>query len=256
MQAKAIDAPHDWYDGFFEGDWIDHVALHIPQERTQTEVEFIVEKLELGESARILDLACGHGRVSLELARRGHRVTGLDLSPRSLAVARDAAEREALDVEWIEADMREIPSDREFDAVVNLFTAYGYFDDEAENERVLQAVARVLAPGGRFLIDTINLLSLAGRYAETLWRETGGEVLWLAEHSFDFLRGRNQARWVFVLPDGTRSELVHSVRTYTPHELAEALTRAGLEVEAGWGDFEGGDLSFQGRRLILLARKG
>ncbi len=97
----------------------------------------MIDKLELEPGARVLDLACGHGRISLELARRGFHVTGLDLRPRSLELARVAAEGEGLEVEWIRADMREIPPGRRFDAVVNVFTAFGYFDDEPENQRVL-----------------------------------------------------------------------------------------------------------------------
>ena len=256
MQTEGKPAvPADWYDGFFEGDYLDLLALRFPAERTEHEVDFIVEKLGIEPPARILDLACGHGRISVALARRGYRVTGLDLSPRSLALASAAAARECLEVEWVHADMREIPDDARFDAVVNVFTAFGYFDDDAENQRVLDGVARALVPGGVFLMDVINLLSLARRYADRWWDDLGEGVVQLAEHRFDFLRGRNTARWTFIRPDGTRSELVHSVRTYAPNELAAMLERAGLEVESAWGGFDGSELSFDGRRLILLAGK-
>ena len=253
--GNELAVPADWYDGFFEGDWLDHIALHFPEERTEREVEFILEKLELEPPARILDLACGHGRISIALARRGYRVTGLDLSPRSLELARAAAEQERLDVEWVHADMREIPAGAQFDAVVNLFTAFGYFDDEEENQRVLDGVAAALVPGGRFLIDVGSLLALSRRYRERWWQKLEDGVIEFDEHSFDFLRGRNAARWTFIRPDGTRTELVHSVRVYAPHELARMLERAGLEVESAWGGFDGSEVSFDTWRLILLARK-
>ena len=247
--------PADWYDGFFEGDSLDHVALEIPEDRTQQQVDFIVEQLDLAPGGRILDLACGHGRISLELARRGYAVTGLDLSPRSLALARAAAEHEGLRVDWVHADMREIPAGTPFDAVVNVFTAFGYFDDEVENRRVLEGVERALAPGGRLLIDTINLLGLVCRYRDRSWNETAAGVLHLQEHRYDVLRGRNEATWTFVRPDGTRSELIHSVRTYAPHELTRLLEHAGLTVVGSWGAFDGGELTMESRRLILLAEK-
>jgi 2-polyprenyl-3-methyl-5-hydroxy-6-metoxy-1,4-benzoquinol methylase len=256
MQEEwTMDVPADWYDGFFENDWLIHVALAIPDERTQQQVDFVVERLELEPGARILDLACGHGRISLELARRGYDVTGLDLSPRSLELAREAAQREELDVDWVQADMREIPEGSEFDAIVNVFTAFGYFDEEDENQRVLDGVAQALRPGGRFLIDTINLLGLVRGYRERGWDETADGVVHLQEHRYDVLRGRNDVTWTFVKPDGTRSELLHSVRLYTPHELAAMLERAGLRVEGSWGGFDGSELSFETWRLILLARK-
>ena len=251
----GFDVPADWYDGFFEGDWLDEIALRAPEERTQQQVEFLVEKLALEPGARVLDLACGHGRVTLELARRGYRVTGLDLSPRSLELARAAAEGERLAIDWVHADMREIPAGPPFDAIVNVYTSFGYFDADDDNQRVLDGVAAALAPGGRFLIDVVNLLSLARRYRDTMWEELEDGMLFLQDHRFDFLAGRNRARWTFVRTDGTRSELVHSVRGYTPHELAKMLSRAGLEVVGSWGDFDGSELSFAGWRLILLARK-
>jgi cyclopropane fatty-acyl-phospholipid synthase-like methyltransferase len=252
--SGSPDVPDDWYDGFFEGDWLDQIALHADPERTQEQVEFIVEKLALEPEARVLDLACGHGRITLALARRGYRMTGLDLSPRSLELAREAAAQEGLEVDWVHADMREIPAGAGFDAIVNVFTSFGYFQEEPQNQRVLDGVARALAPSGRFLIDVVNLLGLTRRYRERMWEEREG-VVWLQEHDYEILAGRNRAVWTFVRPDGSRSELVHSLRTYAPHELAAMLRWAGLEVEGAWGGFDGSELSFDSWRLILLARK-
>jgi cyclopropane fatty-acyl-phospholipid synthase-like methyltransferase len=254
MSEASFEVSPDWYDGFFEGDWLDGIALHLDAERTAQQVEFVVEKLALTEGARVLDLACGHGRISLELARRGYRVTGLDLSPRSLELACEAAEREGLAIDWVHADMREIPAGSEFDAVISVFTSFGYFEEEKENQRVLQGVERALAAGGLLLIDVVNLLGLARRFQERRWSEEH-DVLFLEEHEFDLQRGRNRSRWTFVRPDGTRSELVHSLRTYAPHELVAMLERAGLEPEGSWGGFDGSELSLDSWRLILLARK-
>jgi SAM-dependent methyltransferase len=249
-----VDVDPRWYEGFFERDWLDVIALKFPGERTQVEADFIVEKLELEPGARVLDLACGHGRHTIELARRGFRMTGLDLSPRSLDLARAASAEAGVGVEWVQADMREPPAGP-FDAVMNLFTAFGYFEEEEENQRVLDAVARVLAPGGRFLIDVLNGPGLFGRYADRMWEEREG-VLFLQEHAYDVLRGRNESVWTFLHPDGSKQEIRHSVRVYAPHELARMLESAGLSIDGSWGDWEGGELTRESRRLILRARKG
>jgi SAM-dependent methyltransferase len=252
--VDPIEAAPDWYDGYFEREWLDEIALQAPAERTELQVAFLLERLEAAPGRRVLDLACGHGRISLPLARAGWRVTGLDLSERSLALAREASEREGLEIEWVRGDMRE-PPPGPFDAAISVFTSFGYFADEAENQRVLDAVAAALAPGGLFLIDTVNLLGLVKRYRERGFEQTESGALFLQEHEFDVLAGRNRARWTFVREDGSRSELVHSVRTYTPHELAVMLARAGLEVAGAWGDFEGAELTFDSWRLILLGQK-
>jgi cyclopropane fatty-acyl-phospholipid synthase-like methyltransferase len=252
--VDAIEPDADWFDGFFEGPWLDEIAVRSPAERTEQQVAFLLERLAAAPGHRLLDLACGHGRIALPFARAGWQVTGLDLSERSLALAREASAAEGLKIEWISGDMRE-PPQGPFDAVVNVFTAFGYFEDEAENQRVLDAVTAALAPGGLFLIDTINLLNLAQRWVERFWERTDTGTLFLQEHRFDALAGRSLARWTFVRDDGSREELLHSVRAYTPHELAVMLEGAGLEIAGAWGDFDGAELGFDSRRLILLGRK-
>jgi len=244
-----------WYTSFFDDEWLQSIALHIPPERTAREVDFLVEALRLEPGARILDLACGHGRHSLELARRGYRVTGLDLSEPSLAIAREAAEREGLQVEFLHGDMREIPFVAEFDAVINMFTAFGYLESEAEDQRVLDGVARALKPGGAFLMDTINALWLFRHFRPFEWQELKGGTLLLEKRAYDPLTGRHNATWLLIHPDGRRHQQQGSFRLYTLVELAAMLRRAGLTVEATWGDFEAGEYGLDTRRMIVLARR-
>jgi SAM-dependent methyltransferase len=230
-----VDVKPDWYDGFFEGDWLDEIALNADAEWSERQTNFLVEKLALVTGRRVLDLACGHGRVALPLAERGFAVTGVDLSPRSLELARAAADAQGLDVDLVQSDMREIDFD--------------------ENQRVLDAVARALRPGGRFLIDVINPTGLAIRYQERMWEELDSGATFLQQHEFDIIGGRNKAVWTFVRSDGSRSELAHSLRVYAPWELARMLRSAGLEVTGSWGNFDGDELELSSRRLILGAEK-
>jgi SAM-dependent methyltransferase len=243
-----------WYDGFFEGEWLDFLAGERDAERTAAEVDFVVDKLSLEPGTRVLDLACGHGRHSLELARRGYRVTGVDLSSRSLELAREAAASEGLDVDLVQSDMREIDYDAEFDGAINLFTAFGYFESDDEDRDVVRRIVRALRPGGGFLIDTLNALGLARRYQQRRWEQAAEGVVMLDDSEWDLLAGRTRASWTFIRPDGTRSELRHIVRTYAPWELAALLASAGLTVEEAWGDFEGAPLTYESWRLILVAR--
>ena len=250
------EVPADWYDGYFEEEWLDEIALNIPEERTRAEVDFVLERLELGPGARVLDVACGHGRHSLELARRGFDVTGVDLSPRSIKLASEAAAREGVGATFAVRDAREPGFDGEFDAAINLFTsALGYFETDAENQRVVDAVARALRPGGVFLVDTINLLSLARGFQELEWEEYESGTLMLERRAFDFHTGRMRADWTFVRTDGGRHTLTHSLRVHAPHELTAMFEAAGLEVTGSWGGWDGGALSFDTPRLILRGVK-
>jgi cyclopropane fatty-acyl-phospholipid synthase-like methyltransferase len=211
-------------------------------------------ELSLGPGSRVLDLACGRGRISIGLAQRGVRVTGLDLSPRSLELADRDAKAAGVELELVRRDMRELDSEEAFDAVVCVFTSFGYFPTQEEDEQVLAAVARALVPGGRFLIEMVNTIAIAKEFREFDWQQLEDGTLWLEQRRYDQLTGRHEATWTFVRPDGTRSELRHSLRGYTPAELVAMLGRAGLGVDGSWGSWEGGALG-QGSRTILRARK-
>jgi SAM-dependent methyltransferase len=242
----------DWYDGFFEGEWLDYLALPTDQQWTDRQADFIVEHLELGEGARVLDLACGRGRIAIALAQRGCRVTGLDLSPRSLELARADAETAGVTLELVHRDMRGLDAEREFNAVVCVFSSFGYFVERADDERVLAAVARALVPGGRFLLDMINPVALAPEFVPREWHAFDDGTILLEERSYDHLRGRHESTWTFVHADGTRSERRTSIRGYTAAELVEMLRAVALEIDASWGSWDGTPLG-DGTRTILRA---
>jgi SAM-dependent methyltransferase len=245
----------DWYEGFFDREWLDLLAPdHAGGERTEKEVAFVVERLALEPGARILDLACGHGRHAVELARRGFRVTGFDLSEPSLELARGRAAAERVELDLVQGDMRELPWEGEFEAVLSLFTAFGYFSDKADDERVLAQVERVLRSGGSFLLDVVSLFVLARGFRTRHWEELEDGRTWLDARDYDHLTGRSNVTWTFVGPGGERSELRHSLRIYTLPELAEMLDRAGLDVVEAWGSFEGEPYGFESRRIIVHAR--
>ena len=246
------DVDPRWYDGFFEADWLDY--LQPEADVTLRQVDFVVERLELEPGESVIDVACGRGRHSVELARRGFRVTGIDLSPRSLELARAAAADAGVDVELRHLDMRALDYDRTFDAAINLFTAFGYFDDDAANELVVHGIADALRPGGRFLIDTINPIALAPVFRERDWREFDDGSILVERRWRDQLRGRGGGTWSFVRGSGSRSTLEHSIRMYAPWELRSLLEAAGFEVDGAWGSFEATELG-EGTRTILRARK-
>jgi SAM-dependent methyltransferase len=250
----VTDVDPRWYDGFFEAEWLDYLALPGDPAVTVRGVEFIVEQLALEPDDSVLDVACGRGRHSVELARRGFHVTGIDLSPRSLELARAAAAEAGIEVEFRRLDMRELDYDGVFDAAINVFTSFGYFEEDNENERVLHGIARALRPGGRFLIDTINPITLARVFQEHDWKEFDDGSVMTKHRWQDQLSGRGGGTWTFIHPDGSRSVLEHSVRFYAPWELRILLERSGLTVERAWGSSGGTELG-DGTRTILLAQK-
>ena len=257
------DDARPWYETLFERDWYDYFARGGPgapdedgsyARQTDAEVAFAEEALGLTEPSDVLDLCCGPGRHSVRLARDGHRVTGVDISAYNLEVAAERAAEFGVDVAWSEADMRETGlGESSQDAVINLFTAFGFFDD-AENQRVLEEVARVLQPGGRLLVDLVNRDSLMGRFRPRMWGERHNGALLFQEHAFDSATGRQTTRWNVIKADGERISQSFTVRIYTLQELEVRMAQAGLRVEEAWGGLDGSELNMDSHHLVVLAR--
>ena len=143
-----------WFEEIFDEDYLRTLPFMTP-EQTMREVAFIEASLEATPGAEILDVGCGYGRHAIELVQKGLIVTGLDLSLPLLIKAADDAQRRSVSVNFVHADMRELPFDRKFDGAYCMLTSFGYFDEDA-NLKVAEGVARALKPGGRFLLDIVN----------------------------------------------------------------------------------------------------
>ncbi len=239
---------------FFDEDFARLGLETIEPERTRKETDFIVGTLALKKGSRVLDLCCGVGRHSLELARRGYRgVVGLDLSKPALERAAAQAARERLRVRFIEGDMRRIPFKGELDAMFNFYTSFGYFDDPKEDERVLAGVARALKRGGRFLLETANRDYIVRHFQARNWTEHDGEFV-LEERALDLRTSVTPTTWIFVTREGiVRHE--SRVRLYSLHELSGMLARNGLRLEAAYGTLDKDPLTSEHSRQKLVAVK-
>ena len=245
-----------WYSGFFDDDYLRVFGRVLPEERTAAEVDGVVTQLGLGPGARLLDLCCGHGRHAVPLARLGYRVTGLDLSRVLLTRAARAAAAAGQPLALVEADMRRLPfADGSFDGVVNLFNAFGYLEDEAQDELVLGEVARVLAPGGRFLQELANREALIRGWRDSDVSRTGDGLLVLQERTLDLRASRDLVHYTLLHPDGRRTTRRHSVRLYTLTELAAMLDRSGLELLEVNGDLDGGPLELDSSFVVTLSAR-
>ena len=246
-----------WYVDFFIQDYALLYAHLLTPERTAKEVEFLQRTLALQPGSRVLDLCCGWGRHSIALAALGYQVAGLDLSPTHIQMARDEAQKQGVEVQFIRSDMREVPFQEYFHAAINIFTAFGYLESDEEDQKVLQAVSMALKPGGQFFMDTINREWLVRNFQSQGWETTTpqGHLL-LAERKLDLFTSRIHVRNIIIDPAGSRKETGHVLRLYTLTEMAGMLRRAGLYVAETFGSFDGEEYSIDSRRMIILARKG
>ncbi len=252
---KANPAPMQWYERMFEelGEDFDLVFAQQMQ-RTSAQADFAARALRLAPGARVLDVACGVGRHAIELARRGYLVTGLDLSPTLLGIASGRAERSGTAVEWVEADMRAIPFTDSFDAALNLFSSWGYFERDEEDLRVLRSVAGALKPGGRFLLEVSHQAWVGSHFEPRGWHEAGG-VLVLEQRTINLVSGRLLVEMTVVYPDGRRRTWDYDLRLYTAPEVTRMLGDAGLVVAEIYGGYDGAPLTPDSQRLIVVAER-
>jgi len=242
-----------WYRSFFGQGYLD--SYEFAPERTLQEVDFVERVLALPKGSRILDLCCGHGRHLVELAARGYEMVGLDLDPLFLRLAQEELDRRDLRARLVHADMRDIPPDCEVEAVINLFTAFGYLEDDGEDMKVLEGVARALRPAGKFLMDTMSRDRLVRIFQSHGWHETAKGFRVLEKREFNPLTGRNFVQVIRLAPDGSEQQVWHSWRAYTLTELAKMLKAAGLSVRETYGGYDGSPYSLESRRMIVLAEK-
>lgn len=255
LERLAGPEPLPWYRQAFGEDYLAVYAPFLTPERTAREAEELVRLLALPARAAVLDLACGQGRHAVALARRGFRVTGQDLSEVLLRRAEAAASAQGVSVRWVHGDMREIPFEAEFDAVVNLYTAFGYLESEADDARVLGQVRKALKPGGTFLLDTLGRDGLVRRFRpDEAFRRADGTLV-VREHRFDAVTARWEMRTTRVRPAGSRAEFATSVRLYTPGELGALCAVAGLRVERWYGGLDGAPLELESPRLVVVCRR-
>lgn len=247
-----------WWRKTFNQDYLDIYGPHL-ETRTASEISGLLQICPLALGSSVLDLGCGHGRHSVELAKLGFRVTGLDQSKLFLDKARARAEQLGVSVEWVQGCYFDLSWKNRFDLTISMYHSFGYCDQEAQQEQLLRRVFRSLRPGGWFVIDLWGMQQLEPHLGlhrvelpEYLFQEevtlsktvgAGGEVL----HRLD-------VHQTLIRPGQQPRLYGHHIRLYTPSQLESKLSAAGFSEIELWGNFQGIALP-AGDRLIARARK-
>jgi len=243
-----------WYQTFFGEDYLRIYAPFLPAERTAREVAGITNLLNLPAGSAILDLCCGHGRHAIPLAQQGYQLTGQDLSEAFLQRAKNEAITLGVKARWVLGDMKTIPFENEFDAIINIFTSFGYLASEEEDLQVLQQAHKALKPGGLFLLETVYQPKVIRAFTpHGIIRYDDGLIV-LEERRIDLLTSRNEVHITMLYPDGQRTEHHQSMRIYTLTELIRMQAMVGLQVQAYYGGLDGSPLTMDSR-LVVVSRK-
>lgn len=222
-----MNVQSNWWEHFFQGVTVDMWLKALTPEYSQREAESLARTLALPEGAEVLDVPCGGGRLSLALAARGYRLTGVDLSTEFLDHARSCAGSER--VAWEHRDMRDLPWRARFDGAFCYGNSFGYLDDEG-NAAFLRAVGAALKPGARFVLETPMVLeNLLGHIQDRPWWKVG-DVHLLVQNHYDPTTARLEIEYTFV-SNGCVDVRRGSHRAYTYRELVSLLEASGFSVE-------------------------
>ncbi len=252
----------DWWRHIFnslylktDGDVVDD------QKVTQNEIDFFLEILNIEIDSKILDLCCGHGRHSIELARRGFKnVEGLDRSYTLIRKAKARAKKENLNIRFREGDARKLPYPPDtFDVVMILGNSFGYFESIKDDLLVLKEVFRVLKPWGKILVDVSDGEYLRENFQPRSWEWIDKTYFVCRERSLSFDKQRLISREVIShVKKGVIADQFYAERLYTRESLV------GLMEEAGFSDIKyygtitpnsqrNEDLGMMERRIIVNA---
>jgi len=246
-----------WYVDFFRSDYLNVYGHMFTEERAEKESAFVARALSLTPGASVLDLCCGQGRHSVQLAKRGFKVTGLDLNSEYLELASKAAEAAKVKIDTVTGDMREIPFEKKFDAIVNMYSSFGYLESEDEDLRVLESAAKALKDGGQLLLDMLNREWAIDNYIQNDWHTGADGTLYVERRDLDLATSRMHVHFIVVDSKGGRRESIgHIIRLYTLTEMTRLLERVGMRVTLVFGGFDGEDYATGTRRMIIVAQRG
>lgn len=228
----------DWYKKI----WTLGIKNMSWTEKTGEQVDFIENALGLTRSERILDIACGYGRHSLELARRGYDVVGVDITKDYIDDAIKTAKEENLNVEFLLGDARDIDYTEEFDVTLNLGDgAIGYLENDTENHKIFEGIARALKVGGMSLIDICSQEHALMHFPKKYW-EIGESQISLPCFEYDE-KTKRMLYGGFVIDFGKIAEPPESIsahsstRLYSYDEVTEIFGELGLETQAKYGQY-------------------
>lgn len=255
--SSTPDEP--WFVRAFERIYLD-VYPHRDDAEAERNAPSILALLNLPPNARILDLGCGAGRYARAFARRGHQVTGVDLSADLLEVAREKSPDTPGRPTYVRWDLRQLPFFAQFEGAVSLFTSFGYFPRREDDLAVFQGAHRALVPGGRLVFDFLNEAQVRAELepsSEALTERFRLELeRWIVEDAPDGPRVHKRVRAFWRDTGLPATSFEEQVRLYAASEIDALLEEAGFRlVDEPLGDFDATPFEAGAMRYIRVAER-
>lgn len=223
---------NEWFGTWFDSPYYHILYKHRDHEEAAEFINNLCTYFHFTENDEVMDLACGKGRHSIFLNKKGYDVTGLDLSPKNIAFANTCSNDK---LRFFVHDMRDVFAENKFDYVLNMFTSFGYFDDAAENERAIAAVGKSLKRGGKFILDFMNAKKVIGNLVEA-------ETKLIEDVEFEITRELDDHNFIvknIKFEDrGRRYEFHERVKAISFMEFQDYFDNANLKCINVFGDYQ------------------
>lgn len=226
--AEQGEPQPTWYEDFFGEHYLRTVRTPTPKE-VGAECDFIERAMRVPVGARVLDVGCGLGLQTVEMAARGYQMVGLDISATMISRAYDEAEDRGLQVAFVRGDMREVTFEQPFDALMCWGTSFGYFDEDG-NELLVRKFHQALRPQGLLFLEVVNRDFMIGSQPNQVWFEVDGSVC-MEETDFEYETSRLRVKRRVASQDGRERDREYSIRLYALHEIRSLLERNGFRVD-------------------------
>ena len=242
----------DWTQEYFDDTYRRLFLDTVDPARTRYQVQQVLRLCAILPGATVLDVGCGVGRHSIELAKLGFRVTGVDMNADYISVCRERTAQLGLKAEFHAVDSRVMKLDVRADLTISLWSSFGYYG-EVGDLQILQRVAEHTRRGGHVVVDVENRDYIVKHFVPEEWHENE-QGLVFEKRRFDATDGTVSTRRV-VLSRGERCEYRRVLRMYTVAELAVLLEAAGLRPERWCGDYDGSRFGPESKRMIAIAER-
>jgi SAM-dependent methyltransferase len=244
-----MSQPEEWFSTWFDSPYYHILYSNRNYAEAEQFLQNLLQHLHPKPDARILDLACGKGRHAIYLNQQGYNVTGVDLSPQSIAAAK-AFENEKLHFEV--HDMREVFMPNHFDFVLNLFTSFGYFASETENVVALKAIAESVKPGGKLVIDFLNAEKVVANLVPEETKVLEGVTFRITKR----MEGKLIVKTIEFEAEGKQYQFQEKVWALTAEDFQEYFKMTDLRLHECFGSYQ--LESFNAKtsdRLIFILKK-
>ena len=242
----------EWFKDLYDQFRMETNFGNVPDKETKADVDFICEVLDLNKEAKVLDLFCGFGRHSIELARRGYSVTAIDYNRNYLELGKELCKGMENIPNFVQGDVRSINYGEEYDGTIIMFNSFGYFND-IEDKLILDKIYNALKPGGKFLLEILNRDWILKNYKDEQESNYKG-IQVIEKREFDILTSRND----FIIQRfGENENVIKRVswRLYSAHEIKNVLVEIGFELVSAYSSLNKGPLKIDTRLMRLIFKK-